>query len=708
MNDARQLEIESLRRRLEEAEETINAIRDGAVDAFVVNGSGKKQVYTLVSADRPYRLLIESMRQGAATIDAAGVIVYGNQALADLLQVPHARLIGTKLRDLISKFDRYLIESLFDPQGKPIDSIEANLQRVDGRQLPALLTFNELPEDCGAALGVSITDLTTQKQNEQLTASHEVLQRMRLLWEAAEILLANDDPDTMLRVVYAKICPLLELDMFFNFMVNDAGTALRLASCVGISSEAQLSIQQIEFNQAICGRVAASRRPIVESFLQRSKASHTQLARSFGARAYACNPLIAGNRLLGTLSFASRTKDQFAADEIDFMQTICQYVSAAYERLRLIKQLREGDRRKDEFLATLAHELRNPLAPIRTGLELMKLASDDASIVEETRTIMEQQLTQLVRLVDDLMDVSRISRGKIELRNEPIELSTIIKSAVETSRPHIVSMQHALTIQLPETPVIVEGDATRLAQVFSNILNNASKYTDRGGKIALSVMTRSGNVEVTIKDNGIGVPAEKLAGLFEMFSQVEDSLSRSQGGLGIGLALVKRLVDMHGGTITAYSDGLGKGSSFIVTLPLANEVSATTHATESVESIPPIYYRILIVDDNRDGANTLAMMMKHLGNEVHTVYDGEMAVKAAIEFEPDVILLDIGLPKMNGYEVCRQIRLQDHKQRIMIIAQTGWGQQQDRQRTQEAGFDHHLVKPIDPQQLMTLLAGIGT
>ncbi len=378
----------------------------------------------------------------------------------------------------------------------------------------------------------------------------------------------------------------------------------------------------------------------------------------------------------------------------------------AEELRKLTAELSEADQRKDEFLATLAHELRNPLAPIRNGLQVLGLAGDDKVTSELVRSMMERQLEQMVRLVDDLMDVSRISTGKVELRKERVPLAVVVNNAVETSTPLIAQMRQKLTIQLPESTILIEVDSIRLSQVIMNLLNNAAKYSDPGGHIQLSAEPHGSDVVVSIRDTGIGIDKGQLSRIFEMFSQVDHSMEKSHGGLGIGLCLAKRLVEMHGGTIEARSDGLGKGAEFVVRLPVVVEDVVTQVYSEVQLQTVKSNLRILIVDDNKDGADTLSMMMKILGNHTRTAYDGEEAVRAAIEFQPDVILLDIGLPKLNGYEACRRIKEQKNGHEILIIAQTGWGQDEDRQRTHDAGFDHHLVKPVDMTELNKLLAGI--
>jgi len=398
-----------------------------------------------------------------------------------------------------------------------------------------------------------------------------------------------------------------------------------------------------------------------------------------------------------------------AQGEVDFVVgtnlDVTERKIAEIQLQQLAADLSEADRRKDEFLATLAHELRNPLAPIRNGLQLMKLAGGQPATIEKTRAMMERQLTQMVRLIDDLMDVSRISLGKLELHKVHLPLSTVLNSAVETSRPLIDQMNHQLTVTLPKQALIVDADMTRLAQVFMNLLNNAAKYSDRGGHIQLHVERQGSDAVVTVKDTGIGIADEHLPRIFEMFTQLDASLEKSQGGLGIGLTLVRRLVELHGGSIQAHSDGPGMGSEFIVRLPVVSEGSEL-HAPE-VDDAPAAtksLLRILIVDDNRDAADSLSEMLKMMGNDTRTAYDGQQGVDLAGEYRPDVILLDIGLPKLNGYEACRFIREQPTGKGVVLIALTGWGQDEDRRRSHEAGFDHHMVKPVDPQALIDTLA----
>ena len=377
------------------------------------------------------------------------------------------------------------------------------------------------------------------------------------------------------------------------------------------------------------------------------------------------------------------------------------------EREQLVARLRAQDQRKNEFLATLAHELRNPLAPIRNGLQWMKLAGNDSAAVEQARAMMERQVGHMVRLIDDLLDLSRISQGQLQLRRERVELAVVMRNAVETSQPLIEQMGHALSLVMPTVPIYLDGDMTRLAQVISNLLNNAAKYTERGGSIRLCAEQLGSEIVVIVEDNGVGIPAHMLSDIFDIFTQVDRSLELSKGGLGIGLSLVQRLVEMHGGSVQARSEGPGRGSAFIVRLPVALSLAGDRPGEGEVQPAGvPLRRRILVVDDNRDAADSLAALLTIMGNETKTAYDGLEALEQAAAFRPDVTLLDIGMPQLNGYEVCRRLRQQAWGKNMVLLALTGWGQEADQQRSLAAGFDAHLVKPVLPAALEALLNGV--
>jgi signal transduction histidine kinase/ActR/RegA family two-component response regulator len=383
-----------------------------------------------------------------------------------------------------------------------------------------------------------------------------------------------------------------------------------------------------------------------------------------------------------------------------------QYQIRSYiaERERYAEALRAADTRKDEFLATLAHELRNPLAPMRTALEIMRLAPRSESAGEQARAVLERQLKQMARLIDDLLDLSRISHGKLELRRERVSLRAVVDSAVEVTRPMLQAQAHDLTIDLPPETVYLNADPTRLSQVFSNLLHNAAKYTEHGGSIRLSARIDGDHAIVAVQDNGVGIARDDLQRVFEMFTQVGRSMEQSRGGLGVGLALAQWLVRLHGGSINAHSEGVGHGSEFSVRLPLAAGAAHATGAAQAQDELRVSGQRVLVVDDNRDFADSLAAVLQLAGNEVCVTYDGLEAVGTAGMWRPDVVLLDIGLPLLNGYETARRIGDTLGKRKPLLVAITGWGQEEDRRRSRAAGFDHHLVKPIDPAKLCALLA----
>ncbi len=377
------------------------------------------------------------------------------------------------------------------------------------------------------------------------------------------------------------------------------------------------------------------------------------------------------------------------------------------ERLQMEEALRDADRRKDEFLATLAHELRNPIAPISNALQLWPAVENDREQMDELRAMMERQVQQMIRLIDDLMDVSRITRGKIQLRPQLVDLGTVVAGAVEAIQPMIESRAHELTVNLPDEPLIVHGDVARLTQTLGNLLQNAAKYTGRDGKIAITAWRRGNEALVSVRDNGPGIPRHMLAQIFEMFEQVDQTLDRAFGGLGLGLTLVKRLVELHGGSVEAYSDGPGNGSEFVVRLPVAENTSigvvdAARHGPASQADGLPRHH-IVVVDDVAPSANTLAMMLENIGQEVHIAHDGPSAIELVLAKRPNVVFLDIAMPGMNGYEVARQLRTHDELRQITLVALTGYGQEEDRRRAVEAGFHHHLTKPTSIDQLVRLL-----
>jgi signal transduction histidine kinase len=377
------------------------------------------------------------------------------------------------------------------------------------------------------------------------------------------------------------------------------------------------------------------------------------------------------------------------------------------ERARIEQQLKEADRLKDEFLAMLAHELRNPLAPIHNAVRIMRLRPMGDPQLEWARDVIDRQAVHLTRLVDDLLDVSRITRGKINIDAQPFELSAAVARAVETVQPMMMQQKHELLIDLPPTPLLIQGDLTRVTQVIGNVLANAVKYTDDGGRIAVSAKLDGALVEIRVSDNGIGIPASMLPTVFDLFSQAGAMHGRSRGGLGIGLALVKRLVEMHGGSVEIRSGGTGQGTEFLIRLPAAPGAEAAAPA----EAAPPApstdsKRRILIVDDNEDALMSLANLLGLDGHEVRTAANGFLALDAAPAFQPEVAVLDIGMPGLDGYELARRIRAQSWGHSMVLVALTGWGQESDRRRSREAGFDSHWVKPLDVDNFARYIEGL--
>jgi signal transduction histidine kinase/ActR/RegA family two-component response regulator len=459
--------------------------------------------------------------------------------------------------------------------------------------------------------------------------------------------------------------------------------------------------------------------PVVRA-MDEARASGYDLDVSVAPGAARVLPLKAGERVLGVLlllhareGMAGSSPDQATLDEL------CSRAAIAFDNARLYwslkremartkeaeEKLQQANRRKDEFLAMLSHELRNPLAPIRNAAEVMRRIAPADPGIAWAREVVERQVTHLAQLVDDLLDVSRITQGKITLKKEPVELGRVIQHSVETARALLDSKKHSLVLNLPSTAIWVHGDFARLAQVVGNLLNNGAKYTAEGGVIELSATADRGEALITVRDNGIGIDGALLPHVFELFTQGERSLDRSQGGLGVGLTVVRRLVELHQGRVEVHSDGIGKGALFRVVLPCISEVRQAQPDAQKPEPVAAGGKRVLVVDDNIDAAESIAVYLRLEGHEVRTVVDGAQAVAISQVFAPQVAVVDIGLPGMNGYEVARRLRHQDAAPPALLIALTGYGQKEDRVRSQEAGFHHHFVKPADPRIIQSAIIG---
>jgi signal transduction histidine kinase/CheY-like chemotaxis protein len=530
-------EVQEIRQQLAEATAALDAIRNGDADALVVAGVGGEKVYTLEGAERPYRVLIEAMQQGAATLSADGTILFCNLCLAVMFQTPQEKVTGTPLQHFVPPADHPHLEAMLREAQASHAVGEIRFHTGMDTLLPVQLALSALPLPGTTALGLIVTDLTEQKRQQELMAAH---------------------------------------------------------------------------------------------------------------------------------------------------------------------------RRKDDFLAILAHELRNPLAPIRSAVQLLNMPSATDDMAARARETIERQVGNLTRLVDELLDVSRISRGKIQLRKESLELATVVQRAAEAAYPLVKARQHVLSIELPSEPIWLEADPTRLEQILVNLLNNAAKYTEPGGRIWISAKQAGNEAVLTVKDTGVGIAPDLLPQIFELFTQADHSLDHSQGGLGIGLTLVRSLVGLHGGSITAHSDGLGKGSEFVVRLPLLPQArTVRPNGIEGVANCNEHSFRVLVVDDNQDAGEMLGTLLRLFGHEVKVVHSGWEAIHIMDVFLADVVLLDIGLPGMDGYQAAQRLRQQPGGENVLIVAVTGYGQEEYRQRATTAGFDHHLVKPVDTQVLQNLLLRWG-
>jgi len=516
----------------------------------------------------------------------------------------------------------------------------------------------------------------------------------------------------------------------------DGGLELRLLASRGFDGRAKRFWSRVRFDgTTACGQSLASGTrtmvPDVESCAFMAGTEDLAMSREAGIVAVQTTPLVsrAGN-LVGMLS--THWDRAYLPPERDLrnLDILARQAADLIERKRTDEALREADRRKDEFLATLAHELRNPLAPMRNSLALLRLpdapggAAQEGSDQGRLHEVMERQLQHLIRLVDDLLDVSRISRGVMQLRREPVELETVMRHALETCRPLAEGRNHEVTVSLPEEPIRLNADPVRLVQVFTNLLNNACKYSEPGGRVWLTAEHHGDEVVVRVRDTGLGIPPDRLASIFGMFSQVDRSLERTQGGLGVGLTLVKRLVELHGGSVLAKSEGPGRGSEFVVRLPSLQTAreseprarpqeekmrlfSSAAPADRPHASGHPAGRRALVVDDNADSANSLAMLLKLSGHEAVTAHDGVEALEAAERFRPEVVFLDIGMPRLNGYDAARRIRQEAWGRGMMLVAMTGWGKEEDRRKSRDAGFDAHMVKPADLDELMRLMESLA-
>ncbi|MBU0800437.1 MAG: response regulator, partial [Alphaproteobacteria bacterium] len=558
------------------------------------------------------------------------------------------------------------------------------------------------------AIAGTTRDVTDRKQQEEKVSRSEG--RFRFLTEMEEATRNISEPLAILEIVtrmtaqhlnasrcsYADIAP--EGDRFIIRADYVGGDAVSNVGTYDLTLFSQRAVHALNQSRTLVVRD-------VDAEVAPEDGANT--LNMMGIKAIITCPLVKNGRLHALMALHQSEPRDWSDEDIKLLEIVAERSWAYIERAHHEAMLIEADRKKDEFLATLAHELRNPLAPIRNALSVLQKENPDETIVKDARAMMQRQVNQMVRLVDDLMDVSRITQSKIELRHERVLLSDVITSALETAQPFIDEKKHDLRVDLPAVPVYLYGDNVRLAQIFSNLLNNAAKYTKPGGQVEIRAEIADDKILIHVADNGIGIAADKLPHIFDLFTQVDNSIERSHGGLGIGLTLVKNLVARQGGETSATSPGLGQGSVFTVAFPLndgatiASKDRTVTPAAPAKKAAPVL--KIMIVDDNKESAQTMGWLIEMLGHEAQVYNDGATALEAVAAYVPDVVLLDIGMPGRNGYDICQDMRTLPVLAHTMFVAQTGWGQAQHRQRSREAGFDHHLVKPVELKTLEAVL-----
>jgi PAS domain S-box-containing protein len=672
----------------------------------------KKAEVALRKSERELADFFDNAAIGLHWVGKNGIILRANKAELEMLGYTRDEYLGKHIADFHA--DQSVVENILArlTGGEALHDYPARLRCKNGSIRDVLITSSALFED-GEFIHTRCftTDVTARKQaEERLAAELEATKRLHSL--SLRLGSADHLPSALEDLLDNAIAS-CNAD-FGHIQLYDPQTGgLEIVAQRGFQQELLDSLYRprIYDGSAVSRAFQNGERIVIADVSTDSAFAPLRgIAAATGFRAVQSTPLKTHDgQIVGILSTYFRNPHRLSERDERSLDLYARHAADLIERFQFEHALKEADRRKDEFLATLAHELRNPLAPICNGLQLIRLSENDREALNEATTIIERQVHQMVRLVDDLLDVARINSNKLELRKEPVTLDKIVNIALETSRPLIESATHQLQVSLPEEPVILDADPVRLAQAFSNLLNNAAKYSQRGSRIRLKALLENGHLVVRVRDTGIGIDTDKLPQIFEMFVQVDPAKERAQGGLGIGLTLVKRLVEMHGGSIEARSEGIGKGSEFIIQLPVSTAKPAAQRAPEEIKQPKQqlAKCRILVVDDNVDSAESMALMLQLSGHEVAMAHDGLGAIEMAERFQPDVAFLDLGMPKLNGYDAALSIRRQPWGQNIVLVALTGWGQEEDKRRTREAGFNAHVVKPIDFLHLEQLVAEVS-
>jgi PAS domain S-box-containing protein len=687
----------------------------GAVDILVDITERKQaeQSQALLAA------IVESSDDAIISKGLDGTIQTWNAGATRIYGYTADEVIGKPIRMLIPNDRQNEEDEILERlrHGERIEHYETIRLRKDGTLVDITVTISPIRDASGNLIGASkiARDISERKQGE------------RDLQRATEALTAQLVDLRRLHEMSVRLATTLDLQSILDETLRTAaaieGAGMGLLSLVAPGGDILEVRANLNFDEAFlretepvtpydpgCGRcLAEKRRLVIEDVeLDPTFADYRAMARRAGFRAAHHTPLVTRDgKCIGVLS-THFLQPHRPTDRAMHLIDLCVRQAVDFiENARLYAELKDADRRKDEFLVTLAHELRNPLAPIGNSLHILRLSGDLSPSAERVREIMERQFAHLTRLVDDLLETSRITRGKIELRKEHVEVATILRSAIETSSPLIAAAGHELTTSLPDERLTLEADPIRLAQVVANLLNNAAKYTERGGRIRLQARREANEAVLSVTDTGMGIPPEMLGRVFEMFSQVDRTLKRSQGGLGIGLTLAKHLVEMHGGRISVTSAGIGQGSEFVVRLPLATSPAPVPHSplippSQSSDKMPAPR-RILVVDDAQAAAATLAKLLEKMGQQVYIAGDAAEAIREVRERRPDLVISDIAMPDMDGYELARALRRSPGLDNLVLVALSGYGQDSDRREALEAGFDRHLVKPVSYEALKALL-----
>jgi signal transduction histidine kinase/ActR/RegA family two-component response regulator len=633
-----------------------------------------------------------------------------NDEYARILGDKHPHALGRRFRDIWSEIwtdISPIIENALARKASYFEDLPLTILRK-GYPEHAWFTFSYSPvEDAeGAVAGMYCTVIETTLQ---------VLAKRRQAFqlELADRLRSLTSPDDIVAMSSAILGRHLDVSRVLYAEVNDAeGTFFirRDWTSHGLPSIAGIVRRLEDFGPEITAALRAGQAvPIHDVTLDARTAAHADAYALIGVRSNIAIPLVKCGRLLAVLGLHHAESHRWTDSDIQLAQDMAERTWSAVESARAQAELREASRRKDEFLAMLAHELRNPLAPISAAAELMAMTQLDEARLKQTSQVISRQVSHMTALVDDLLDVSRVTRGLVTINKSPQDVIGIVSHALEQVRPIIEARRHHLVTDIAPEPAHVLGDQKRLIQILTNLLNNAAKYTPEGGAIHLRMAVRGAQIELSVRDNGIGIAPELQPRVFDLFAQAERTADRSQGGLGLGLALVKSLVELHGGTVRCFSQGLGKGSVFTVCLPRAMDGDMLPDCRQSNRDVLPAKnkLRVFIVDDNADAARMLALLLEASGHHVTVEHESHRALEHARLAPPDVCVLDIGLPDMDGYELARCLRVQPETAKAILIAVTGYGHAQDRNSALAAGFDHHLVKPVDASRLIALLADIG-